>query len=173
MRRGLGVILLLGLTACYDPVAGALVINDLGEPVTVSVAGVDAGPWVIEPGKDDIPVAPPGDQKFQFAAGEKRWEKVVHLTGTELILFPASEDGCIALSDHLDQYGGAGTIQVMAKAGPGKPGKISLDGELYLGVDDPLPKEIYPGTPVRRFTRVDCALLDDDKALKAHLWGRD
>jgi hypothetical protein len=171
--RALACVLLF-LAACHDPVAGALVINDTDRVVTVSIVGSDDEPLVIEPGRDDFPQAPPGDVVLRFTAGEDTWERPVTLTTVDLALVAASPNGCIALSDHGQQYGqGSGELTIIAKAGPKQSGHIYLDGEFYFGVNDRLPTEIYPDDPVRRFTRVPCRLLQDERALKAHLWALD
>ncbi len=165
---------LLVAAGCHDPVAGALVINDTDRVVTVAIVGSDAEPLVIEPGRDDFPQAAPGEVTLRFTARDDTWERQVMLTTVDLALVTASPNGCIALSDHQEQYGaGNGEIRILATAGPRKSGHISLDGQLYLGVNDPLPTHIYPGDPVRRFTRVPCKLLVDQRALQAHLWSRD
>ena len=175
MSRYAGIILLTAILAacCRDPVGGVLLINDTPETITVEVDGSGNDPWTIAPGRDDVPFGPLGDASLLIRAVERSWEHQVVLTSEHLLVVPASKDVCIALANYIDQYGGDGKVEVMLTASAAKPGSIRLDGELYLGVDDPLPKEIYPDTPVRRFTRVPCGRIGQELALKSHLWALD
>jgi hypothetical protein len=158
---------------CRDEVGGVLVINDTADKITVDIAGGGYGPWVIEPGRDAVPYAAPGPSTITIRSDDRTWGHPVTLGVEDLLVVPASSDGCIALADYARQFGGDGEVEVWLTASAREPAHISLDGDLYLGVDDPLPKGIYPGTPVRRFTRVPCGLISDERALKAHLWALD
>ena len=77
MKLALLALLFVVASACHDPIAGALAINDTDRAVTVRIAGSDDAPLVIEPGRDDFPQAPPGRVTLQFSAGEDRWERDV------------------------------------------------------------------------------------------------
>ena len=171
-----GAILLWAVTlsgCCKQSAADVLILNNTDDVVVATLSNRADEEVTIEAGTMGLGIAPPGEAKLilKTKGGELVKEIPVTLRFEDTGLVTARPGSCLVVADYTEQYGDrSGHVKATVKVNASTAGRLMRHNiMILLGPEDVMPAELTERATLHRLVEVECALLDDEKALEHHL----